>query len=75
MRIVSICDSKDVCTGLRLVGIEGSVTKTSEEFLLAFENAVSYAGIVVVSKELAKQHAAQMDEVRINRTTPLIVEL
>jgi len=77
MKIVSICDDKDICTGLRLAGIEGDVVHTSDEFVRAFENALTdrQVAIVIITKVLAQRYTSQLDEIRFSRTIPLIVEL
>jgi len=80
MKIVSICDEKDICTGLQLAGIEavlGGIVHTPEEFYQAFNNAVRdrQAGIVVITKKLMERYASQINEVRLSKTTPLIVEI
>ena len=77
MKIISICDDKDICTGLRLVGIEGSVVQTFDEFTRALNNAFSdhKAGIVVVSKSLSNQYAGQIDKLRLSKSIPLIIEI
>jgi len=77
MKIVSICDDRDVCTGLRLAGIEGDVVYTSDEFALAFKNAFNnrQVGIVIIAKGLAQRYTKQLDAVRLSRSMPLIVEL
>ena len=77
MKIVSICDDKDICTGLRLAGIEGDVVHTPDEFAQVFKNALTdrQVAIVVVAKGLAQRYTKQLDEVRLSRSLPLIVEL
>jgi len=77
MKIVSICDDKDICTGLRLTGIEGDVVHTSDEFAQAFKNALTdrQVAIVIITKALAQRYTSQLDEIRFSRTIPLIVEL
>ena len=77
MKIISICDDQDICIGLQLAGIEGNVAHIPEEFSLAFNNALidRQVAIVVITKELAQKYNKQLNDVRLNRSIPLIVEL
>ena len=72
MKIISICDSPEMYTGLRLVGIEGGIVHRPEEFAAAYEQALSdhQAGIVVIAKSF-KAYTCRTDV----KTMPLIVEL
>jgi len=51
MKIVAICDSWEMCTSLRLVGIE-SIKLSVEEFSAEFNKIIndSEAAVVLVSK-------------------------
>ena len=73
MKIIAICDKKDISIGLRLVGIEGVMVNTPAEFDCALKNAIDdrQAAIVVI----AKKYAARANEIRLNKTIPLIVEI
>ncbi|MCL2420700.1 MAG: V-type ATP synthase subunit F [Defluviitaleaceae bacterium] len=77
MKIISICDDDDLCTGLQLTGIEGSVVHTLEAFSQVFEDTLAnqQISILVITKKLANLHRRQIDEVRLNKALPLIVEL
>jgi len=77
MKIISICDHRDICTGLQLAGIDGDVVHTSEAFSLAFKNALAdrQVGILVITKNLAHRYAKQVNEAQLNKTIPLVVEL
>ena len=77
MKIYCISDNTDTRTGLRLAGIPGEVVRTEPELrselnkILADKNA----GILLITEKLAKQFPEVIDEVRLERTTPLIVEI
>ena len=77
MKIVSICDDKDICAGLRLAGIDGDIVYTAEEFCQIFKSAIAdrQVAIVVVTKGVAQRHAGQLNEVRLGSALPLIVEI
>ena len=73
MKILSICDNKEMSVGLRLVGIEGVVANTAQEFDDALEIAMDDRQVAIVV--VAKKYAERAEEMRRLRTMPLIVEI
>jgi len=69
MKIVSVCDNKDLATGLRLVGVE---KLAAEELVNALVDP--NVAIVIISREFAKLYNKQVEEARL-KPIPLIVEL
>lgn len=56
MKIISICDDPDICTGLRLVGIEGIMVNSSDTFIRTLEGALrtQNADIIVIPKKYSQ---------------------
>ncbi len=77
MKMYVISDNTDTFTGLRLVGIEGTVVHTKSEFLSASEKALADKDIAIllVTEKLAKQFQELVDEIKLARTLPLLVEI
>ena len=67
MKIVSICDDKDISVGLRLAGIECVVVDSPEQFNCAFEEAVSNQHVAVLIVPRGYAHR--------NVNMPLVVEI
>ena len=72
MKIVAICDSWEMCTSLRLAGIE-SFEVSVEGFSAVFNKAVSDddTAMVLVSKTFTNQYSKQ----NTKQNLPLIMEL
>ena len=77
MKIISICGNTDIYTGLRLAGIEGVVVHTSDEFARVFKDTLNdrQVAIIIITKGLAQKYTKRLDEIRLSRSIPLIVEL
>ena len=77
MKMLSICEDEDICTGLRLVGIEGTIAHDREEFVHAFKQAIAdqETAIIIISKKLAHLHAEEIKEARLGKAVALIVEI
>lgn len=77
MRFALIADTHDTLMGMRLAGIEGVEVHTAQEVLEALQKAVDdpEVGIVMISPRLAALQKELIDEVRLHRNRPLIVEV
>jgi len=77
MEMFVISDNVDTLTGLRMVGIPGTLAHTAEDFAAALETALADAGIgiLLVVERLAKENREALLDVKLNRTTPLVVEI
>jgi len=69
----------DMVTGFRLVGVEGAEVASVDEAKQALNKALSRSdlAIIVISQEYSTDPVirSQVDKVRQERVTPLIVEL
>jgi len=77
MRIYLISDNVDTRTGMRLVGVDGAVVHEREELAAELEKVLSFKdiGIVIIAEKLAMQFPDLINEIRLTRTLPLIVEI
>lgn len=77
MRIYLISDNVDTQTGLRLAGIEGSVIHTKEELKEELEKVIldKEIGILLITEILTKLSPEMIDNIKLNRHIPLIVEI
>ncbi len=77
MRMFLISDNTDTYTGMRLVGVDGVVVHGREELHTALEKAVadSSIGIILLTEKFGQEFPEIIDEVRLNRSMPLLVEI
>lgn len=77
MKIYVLSDNSDTRTGLRLVGIDGVVVHTQEEFKKALGKVIAdrEIGILLIVGKLAAQFPDVIKELRLNRQLPLVVEI
>lgn len=77
MKLFMISDNLDALTGMRLAGIKGEVVSELQPFEQLFNNVLNNKeiGVVMISPNLIAAHQELVDDVRFNRSTPLIVEL
>ncbi len=77
MRFVLIADTHDTLMGMRLAGVEGAEVHTPEEVRAALEQAADDpdVGIVMISPRLAVMQKKLVDNIRLKRNRPLIVEV
>lgn len=76
MKFLCIADI-DTVQGFRLAGIESYVAETEEQALTAFNKAIAQpdCGIIIITEKTAELIRFQVDEVRLERNQPLIVEI
>ncbi len=72
-----ISDNVDTCTGMRLAGVDGIVVHEREELSRALEKVMtdSTSGIVLRTEKFGREFPEIIDEIRLNRKMPLIVEI
>ena len=72
-----ISDNIDTLTGMRLAGVDGIVVHEREELRWAVENAREDKGVGVrlVGGELGGVVPDVMDEIKLERTMPLLIEI
>ena len=77
MKMFLISDNVDTCTGMRLAGVDGIVVHEREELSCALEKVMtdSTIGIVLLTEKFGREFPEIIDEIRLNRKMPLIVEI
>lgn len=77
MRFFVISDNIDTQVGMRLAGIEGAVVHEQEEVTKALSDAMQRKdiGVILMTERLVKLCPELVDELKLNRTQPLIVEI
>lgn len=77
MKIYLISDNRDTLTGMSLVGIEGCIVHTKDELEKELKRVLgeSDIGILIIMEKLANEFPDIIDNVRLTRSLPLIVEI
>jgi V/A-type H+-transporting ATPase subunit F len=77
MKLFLISDNVDTYTGMRLAGIEGVVVHEKQELRDALDLAFSDSqiGIVLLTEKFGREFPDIIDDVKLNRRLPLIVEI
>jgi vacuolar-type H+-ATPase subunit F/Vma7 len=74
-----VIGDSDMITGFRLVGVEGAEAVTTEEAMQALSHALarSDVGVIIISEAYFSDASIRMqvDKIRQERVTPLIVVL
>ena len=72
-----ISDNVDTCTGMRLAGVDGIVVHEREELSRALEKVMtdSTIGIVLLTEKFGREFPEIIDNVKLERKLPLIVEI
>ena len=77
MKMFLISDNIDTYTGMRLVGVDGIVVHEWAELQKALEDtfADKSIGIVLLTEKFGREFPEIIDDVKLNRRFPLIVEI
>jgi len=77
MRTMLISDNNDTLVGMRLGGVKSVLASNKEEVIEAIEFALSKeeVGILIVTERVFDMAKAELLDIRMNRRTPLIVEI
>lgn len=77
MKMFLISDNVDTCTGMRLAGVDGIVVHEREELSRTLEKVMtdSTIGIVLLTEKFGREFPEIIDEIRLNRKMPLIIEI
>lgn len=77
MKMFLISDNIDTYTGMRLAGVDGVVVHGRGELQQALEKtfADDSVGIVLLTEKFGREFPQIIDDVRLNRRFPLIVEI
>ena len=77
MKIFLISDNVDTYTGMRLSGVDGVIVHEKQELKDALDKAFSDSdiGIVLITEKFGREFPEIIDDVKLNRRLPLIVEI
>ena len=77
MKMYLISDNVDTYTGMRLAGVEGCVVHERGELREARERAIADKenGIILLTEKFGREFPDIVDDVKLNRRLPLIVEI
>jgi V/A-type H+-transporting ATPase subunit F len=77
MRLYLICDNEDTALGLRLAGIEGTVTESRDEVAKLLEKAASDSeiGIILINQTLVSLCSEEINAFCKEHSLPLIIEI
>ena len=77
MKMFLISDNVDTLTGMRLAGVEGCIVHERAELRKALENAIANKenGIIKKKKKFGREFPDIIDDVRLNRRLPLLIEI
>lgn len=77
MRMFLISDNVDTLTGMRLAGIDGVVVHERQEIKQALDEVLSQKdiGIILMTEKLGKEIPEIVDDIKLNRTFPLLLEI
>lgn len=77
MKMYLISDNIDTYTGMRLAGVEGVVVHERESLYEALNTAMNdkTIGIVLLTEKLGREFPDIIDEMKLKRKMPLLVEI
>ena len=77
MRMFLISDNVDTLTGMRLAGIDGVVVHEKQEIKQTLDEVLSQKdiGIILMTEKLGKEIPEIVDDIKLNRTFPLLLEI
>ena len=77
MKMYLISDNVDTYTGMRLAGVDGVVVHEREELYDALQDVLrdKTVGIVLLTEKLGREFPDLIDEFRLERKMPLLVEI
>lgn len=72
-----ISDNVDTCTGMRLAGVDGVVVHERNELRSELEQVLTdpSVGIVLLTEKLGREFPDLIDQFRLERKIPLLVEI
>ena len=72
-----ISDNVDTYTGMRLAGVDGVVVHQRDELKEALDNVLlrKEVGIILITEKFSREFPEVIDDVKLNRKLPLIVEI
>jgi len=77
MKMYLISDNIDTYTGMRLAGVDGVVVHEHDELKHALDEVLQddSIGIVLLTEKFGREFPSVIDEFRLQRTMPLLVEI
>jgi len=77
MKMYLISDNIDTYTGMRLAGVDGVVVHEHDELKKALDEVLQddSIGIVLLTEKFGREFPDAIDEFRLQRTMPLLVEI
>ncbi|MGO5052967.1 V-type ATP synthase subunit F [Lachnospiraceae bacterium LCP25S3_G4] len=77
MKMYLISDNVDTYTGMRLAGVDGCIVHQREELHEALQKVLSdkSIGIVLLTEKFGKEFPEIIDEIKLKRKMPLLVEI
>ena len=77
MKMYLISDNIDTYTGMRLAGVEGVVVHEKKQLKEELERVMSdkEIGIVLLTEKFGREYNELIDEVKLHRKLPLIIEI
>lgn len=77
MKMYLISDNVDTYTGMRLAGVDGVVVHERQELHEALQNVLQdkTIGIVLLTEKFGQEFPDLIDEFRLERKMPLLVEI
>lgn len=77
MKMYLISDNMDTLTGMRLAGVEGEIAHGRKEAKAAVEKVLEdrTLGILLITEKLSFEIPELIDEIKLNRRQPLLVEI
>lgn len=77
MRMFLISDNIDTYTGMRLAGVDGVVIHSNKHLKEQLDKAIAdkTIGILLITEKLSNEYPEIIDDIKLNRKLPLIVEI
>ena len=77
MKMYLISDNIDTYTGMRLAGVEGVVVHEKKQLKEELDRVMSdkEIGIVLLTEKFGREYQEMIDEVKLHRKLPLIIEI
>ena len=77
MKMYLISDNIDTWTGMRLAGVDGAVVHERDELKRELDKVLAdkSIGIILLTEKFGREFPEIIDNVKLERTRPLIVEI
>lgn len=77
MRMYLISDNVDTFTGMRLAGVDGVIIHSKKHLKEQLDKAIAdkTIGVLLITEKLSSEFPEIIDDVKLNRRLPLIVEI